>query len=52
MSGGRHPEIKIRKLNDTEETKEIEQIVKIKVSDTSQMQFEIIVPKSLAPEGV
>ncbi len=37
MSGGRHPEIKIRKLNDTEETKEIEQIVKIKVSDTSQM---------------
>lgn len=52
MSGGRHPEIKIRKLNDNEETKEIEPIVRIKISDTSQMQFEIIVPKSLVPEGV
>ena len=53
MSGGRHPEIKIRTHTEGgEETKEIEPIVKIKISDTSQMQFEIVVPKSLAPDGV
>jgi hypothetical protein len=57
MTGGRQPEIKI-KQNRTEENKEakeikeIEEAIQIKISDTSQMQFEIIVPKSLMPERV
>ncbi len=51
MTGGKQPEIRI-KLQGDQEIKQIEPATHVKVSDTSQMAFELIVPASLMPEGV
>ena len=39
-------------MQGNQEVKEIEPATHVKVSDTSQMSFELIVPQSLMPEGV
>lgn len=39
-------------MEGAEEIKEYEEAVQVKISDTSQMQFEIVVPKSLMPDCV
>ena len=51
MTGGKQPEIRIKMQGD-QEVKQIEAVTHVKVSDTSQMSFELIVPQSLMPEGV
>lgn len=44
MTGGKQPEIRIRKLENNTELQEIELAYSIKVSDTSQMAFDLVVP--------
>lgn len=49
MTGGKQPEIRIKAH---EEQKTVEPVTQVRVSDTSQMQFELIVPQSLLPEDI
>jgi len=51
MTGGKKPEVQYQTVDD-KEISNIEQIARLKVSDTSQMAFEIIVPETLLPNGL
>lgn len=51
MTGGKKPEVHYRIVDD-KEISFVEQIARLKVSDTSQMAFEIFVPETLLPDGL
>ena len=52
MTGGKVPEIRIKTDETGKETQDQEPVAHVKVSDTSQMAFELVVPESLMPRGV
>lgn len=51
MTGGKKSEVHYQVVDD-KEVSIVEQIARMKVSDTSQMAFEIIVPETLLPDGL